>query len=89
MIDNENSVFRVVKVRPGVEVRAYKKFGGELGAEMAKEDFIKGLSELVGNPTMIFTKKQLFEKLMAACEHLQANMQESTIMVAGIKVPRE
>lgn len=89
MIDKENTVFRVVKMKPGVPVRAYKKFGGEIGAEIDKHDLIKAIVEMVGNPTMLFTKQQLYDKIDYAMERIQANMQESTISVAGLKVPHE
>ncbi len=83
-----SEVFRVVKPGPGQEIRAYKKFSGEIGAEMIRDEYIKALVEEIGNPFFVMTKNQLLEKLNIAARSVQERMQSATVSVAGLQVPK-
>lgn len=87
MDDKKNpAVFRIVKSAPGQPIRAYKRFSGEIGAELDSESYILQLAEVIGNPVGIFTRKQMLERLQEAARAIQIKMQESTSSVAGVKV---
>lgn len=92
-------VFRVVKIKPGQSIRAYKKFSGEIGAEMVKGDYIKAISEetdkaayfaalveKLGNPVAVFTKAKLLEKLLEADKALDKNHFFESLLSAADKV---
>jgi hypothetical protein len=85
---NESAVFRVVKPGPGVEIKAYKYFGGEIGAEMDSISYINALVEEFGSPLSTLTKAQLLAKMQAAAVNVQRKMQHATIAVAALKAPQ-
>lgn len=80
------SVMRVVKTKSGQPIRAYKKFDGEVSAEMDRDDYIKALAEELGNPALVLTKKQMLEKLLAAADAVQLKMQSATAAVVAAVV---
>jgi len=49
-----------------------------VGARMELNDFVAALAHEVGNPAMIFTKAQMYERLKAAAEAVSAEMKCAT-----------
>ena len=80
-------IFKVVKIAPGVPVRAYKTYRGEIGAEMERDAYITALASEFGSPTFVLTKETFLARLLKASENLQIKMQQTTVVVAGEKVP--
>lgn len=81
-------VFKVVKLEKGQPVRAYKTWGGEIGAEMERDAYITALAQEFGNPAFVFTKETFLQKLLLASEILQIKMQQTTVAIAAEKVPQ-
>jgi len=52
-----------------------------VGSEMELDDFLKAVLAIVGSPTMLMTKKQLEDRVMAAKEQVLNEMKKATVHV--------
>ncbi len=51
---------------------------GEVGSNMDLDAFLETLVEEIGNPTLMFTKATLLQKLRDASEKIKVEMKEGT-----------
>lgn len=81
-----SEVIRVVKTAAGQPIRTYKKFDGEIGADMERNDYLSALAEEFGSPLLVLTKKQMLGRIITSADAVQAKMQEATAAVAGATI---
>lgn len=84
-----SDAYRIVKLKAGSEIKAYKKFSGEIGAEMNHDDYINALIEEFGSPLTVLTRKQFSEKLHLAANQVRDKMKKATTSVAGLIVDKK
>lgn len=80
-------VFRIVKTKAGLPIKAFRTYTDMLGADMLTEDYIKALAAEFGSPVFVLSRAQLEKRLFEAAARVQMQMQESTVAVAALPIP--
>jgi len=83
-----DGVFRVLKTKGGLPIKAYRTYTNMIGADMLMADYIKTLAQEFGNPLFVLTRAQFEKRLNEAAERVQEQMQKSTVAVAALPIPR-